>query len=125
MIPTKITDCGKAAEFAKDKRDCTVRATATVLGIDYSDAHSRLAALGRKTNHRWLYQGDNIEKLGLEQVPELSCRTLASILHEMSQGRFVVRVHRHVFAVINGVVHDAWPQKPGRRVKMVYKPRTN
>lgn len=103
-----------------ERADCSVRATAAALGLDYSEAHQRLAALGRKRNRGVKYRLIAAE-LGLEARPDLSARTLGKILPDMQSGRFVVRVYRHVFAVVNGLIVDNKPTNLNCRVKMVYQ----
>lgn len=115
-------DGGRGESGLKEARDCAVRATATVLGIPYAEAHAKLKALGRRDRCRFKFWRVT-ETLGLQQRPDLTCRTLKSILPELSRGRFIVRIARHVFAVVDGVIHDR-PQDaalPGCRVKMVYE----
>lgn len=114
------TDCGRRDAGLRERRDCTVRATAAVLDITYPEAHSRLESIGRKRGKGFPFK-EAAPKLGLETCPELSCRRLGEILPEMHEGRFVVRIARHVFAVINGVIHDTVPPAPHKLVKMVYR----
>ena len=111
----------REAAGVKECSDCTVRATAAAFGIPYTDAHQKLAAVGRKNRHgvqfkkiykqlglqfhqRW-YKGCPVEKV---------LRTLPPT------GRFVVRVTRHVFAVVDGKVIDDSVPNPRQRVKEVY-----
>lgn len=121
------TDAGRAVGgFASIERlDCSVRAVAIALGLPYASAHAKLSAFGRQTGGL-LYNSPTffLQHLGLEQRPDLSCRTVATALRDMGPtGRFIVRVYRHVFAVVDGVVHDlpADCPKPTARVRMVYQ----
>ena len=111
----KQDDCGRS-----ERRDCTVRATAACLNIPYTEAQARLSALGRKKNCGVVFERV-AEALGLELCPEFSCRTLKSILPEMTQGRFIVRKSGHTFAVVDGVVIDIVAPKELVRVKMAYR----
>jgi hypothetical protein len=110
-----------------ETRDCTVRALALALDIPYDIAHAGLAKLGRKPRHGFLFRMPNLGEFSkvLEECPEYSCRTVRKVLPELMQGRFIVRVRGHVFAVVGGTALDVSPTKPGRRVCMVYrvKPR--
>jgi hypothetical protein len=91
--------------YASERRDCTVRATSTVMGLPYGDVYKRIAAIGRKKNKGIPYPRVARE-FDLKMRPELSCHHLSTILPDMQKGRFVVRVSRHVFAVVDGVVID-------------------
>lgn len=104
----------------KERSDCTVRATALALGIPYEDAHQRLKELGRK-NRAGCPFWELAPKLGFEIRPDLSCMTLAKALPQMQSGRFVVRIYRHVYAVIDGKPIDMIDRKSGERIKMVYE----
>lgn len=119
-IPHTFTDCGRSAN---ETNDCSVRALAHVLGVEYGQAHAMLAEIGRKDRHGLKHKHfiRNLDRLGLEQRPDLSCMTLARALPLMASGRFMCWVHRHFFTVIDGVVFDTWEQRPGRRLKMVYQ----
>lgn len=118
-------DLDTDAYSAKGERACcTVRATAAALRLSYDDAHAKLKALGRKDNCGFKL-APHLDALGLEQRPDLSCRSLEGILPEMTTGRFIVRVRHHVFAVIDGVICERQsliPRLKSRtRVKMVYE----
>lgn len=120
----ELMDGGKKEQgYADERRDCTVRATAIALGIPYQEAHEKLAKLGRKNNHGFKYSLA-ATSFNFELRPDLCCRTIAKILPEMQQGRFVVRVNHHVFAVINGTIYDLIQIKDGQRAKMVYQVKT-
>ena len=103
-----------------ERAACTVVATSFALRIPIDQARDLLAKHGRKPRCgcKW---SKIAPKLGFETRPDLSCRTLASIMPEMIKGRFIVRHGRHVFAVIDGKVKDWRQPKPGLRVKMVYQ----
>jgi hypothetical protein len=107
-------------DIQSDKKDCTVRATAHALAIPYHEAYCKLQAVGRKQG-QGIHFKSVAERLGFEAMPELSCRALKTILPELQSGRYVVRVTRHVFAVVDGQVLDKRENRPGSRVKMVYK----
>ena len=106
-------DCGSS-----ERADCTVRALALTLGIDYGFAHQRLRAMGRKNGCRFKVDWG---QLGFQMRPDLCCRTLGSVLPEMQSGRFIVRITRHVFAVIDGKVIDQRMPSERCRMKMVYQ----
>lgn len=115
------SDGGRCEAGVKEQLDCTVRASAIALCLTYKEAHAKLAALGRKPRSRVKYWGGIPESLGLETREDLCCMTVARALAGMKRGRFVVRIARHVFAVVDGVYYDETVIKPGARVRMVYE----
>jgi hypothetical protein len=115
-----VTDSGRRAEgFCGETNDCTVRATAILLNQKYAEAHAALAQCGRKPKDGFNYP-KAAKKLGLQPRPEFSCKTVQRVLQELPPGRFVLRISKHVFAVVDGVVYDTWLPKAKARVKMVY-----
>lgn len=117
----EITDCGRKEAGFKEKRDCTVRAVSACLDISYSEAHEKMQKLGRKNGCGFTFREPEVQCLGLELCPEFCCRKLVKILPELSEGRFIVRVRRHVFAVVNGVVLDNFEPQGGKNVLAVYR----
>lgn len=105
-----------------EKNDCTVYAVAAAWGWPYEVAHAAMKGCGRKNKQRFAFK-TAAAKLGFELRPDLSCRTLEKIMPEMSKGRFVVRVSRHVFAVVDGRILDTRTTKMKSRVLMVYQLR--
>lgn len=119
-IETVISDAGRASSGIDEKRDCTVRATATALDIPYAEAHAKLKALGRKDKRAFAFL--RAAKIwNWETRPDLSCRSLKKILPELAIGRFVVRVRGHVFAVVDGKISDLSEARPNETVLMVYQ----
>lgn len=106
------------AQSMREPRSCTVLATSLAYGITYSDAYSRLKALGRKHGRGFKFS-KAAHKWGMVQRPELSCRTWRKVAPALTNGKFIVRVSHHVFAVRNGIASESVP--PGRRIKMVYQ----
>src|ERR1043165_6455934 len=100
-LPHTYTDSGReGAGFSGERADCTVRALAACLGIPYAEAHARLKAQGRKDRCRFTFRLHS-EALGFELVPELSGKRLSHVLAEIPSGRFLVRVSKHIFAVVD------------------------
>lgn len=119
-INTLLTDSGRKASGIKEKADCTVRAVAEVFGLQYTEAHEKMKELGRK-NRCAVKFFKLVDALGLERRPDLSCMTVAKALPEMKSGKFIVRIARHVFSVIDGVAYDKWPVNGNSRVLMAYE----
>jgi hypothetical protein len=105
---------------SRERADCTVLATQFAFGLSYENAHSLMAAHGRKLGCCAAFQVA-APKLGLVQRPDLSCQTVIKALEGMQNGRFVVKISGHVFAVADGRIFDNHFTKPGARVKMVYE----
>lgn len=114
------TDGGRAAcGFGGEDMDCAPRAAAIALGITYEDAHARYKAQGRVDGRRTPPHMTEAV-LGVPVVYDFRERksTVAQWLKDHPRGRFVVWVHGHVFAVLDGIVHDngAGLYKPRQRV---------
>jgi hypothetical protein len=97
-------------ERMKESRDCTVRATAVILGINYPEAHAHLKSLGRKNRHGFCFP-EVADAFKLETLPELACKKVSACLKEIPKsGTFVVKVRSHVFPVVDGIPFDLpWP----------------
>ncbi len=117
------TDAGRsAAGYLNEKLDCTVRATAAGLDVPYAAAHRLLKGAGRKDRCRFPFQ-TQYSKLGFEQYPGLSrLRVKAALAALPATGRFLLLVRGHIFAVVDGVVHDNQPLRPQAIVRMAYRP---
>ena len=121
-LNVEISDGGRsAAGFDKERSDCSVRATAAAMGITYAEAHAKLAALGRKPRAGFVFRGKRVEPLGFVLRGDLTAPTFAKTLPNLAKGRFVVRVRRHVFAVVDSKVFDHAAPGAGKRVEMVYE----
>lgn len=128
----KLDDAGRAtSKRPHQKRDCTVRSVATALTLHYDDAYKLLALFGRKCNtgfdiEAWgrkvaLYDGANdriyfrLQKMPFSKgerygLPKSTQRyRLHDFIKDRPTGRFIVSTARHVFAVVDGVVHDDLP----------------
>ena len=93
-----------------EKRDCSVVALSIAAGIPYDVAHGICKAAGRQNREgmyfiEWCRTQATIcgYKVTVVNVPRL---TLAQVLRDFSKGRLICRKKNHVFAVIDGVVHD-------------------
>jgi len=107
--------------------DCVCRSIAIVTGRPYVEIYARLnqgssdergsrgatARSGIRTTRKWFK--DLMKELGFEWVPCMGIGTGAKV-HlwggELPMGRLVVKVSRHLTAVIDGVIHDTFdPQR--------------
>lgn len=118
------TDAGRAASRRpKQTNDCTVRAVAVACGL----AYGLLADAGRVSGRRmtgfpeWLaHQGWAI-KHGFPAVKGRRRMTVAAFVAAYPRGRFIVRVAKHVFAAIDGVVYDDIAPRRDRCVYTVWE----
>lgn len=89
----------------RQTNDCVVRSHAIAFNIPYDQAYDFLAGCGRDCgrgvhHHRW--EGNASKFIQREQFSG----TVQSFLASCKQGRFILHVYKHSFAVIDGVLHD-------------------
>ena len=110
-----ITDGGMKAAGFNEYNDCVVRALSLASGISYPAMHKEMAELGRKNRCRtksfWTDWAD--EWCGPRVNYEKGKMTVLKFIQLNPKGRFVIRIRGHAFAVIDGVIHDTWEQRPG------------
>jgi len=133
-----IKTCGGKSE-AEDKKyrtGCTIRALAVGCEISYDQAAAILkeeAMLNKKGGSYFYLLADGMEyrdeavngyKFKWRAFPAVKGQTRmnpAKFCAEFKQGRFIARTAKHVFAVIDGVVHDSWEQRPDRCIYGVWE----
>jgi hypothetical protein len=123
----------KEAGYKGDAGDCVCRAIAIATGKPYQEVYDALNGLGRsertgrrkrrKSSARTGVYKPTIRRylgaLGWAWVPTMNIGSGCQ-LHladgELPAGRLVVRLSRHLTAVLDGVIHDTYdPQRGGRR----------
>ena len=123
----------KAAGYQGASGDCVCRAISIVSGIAYQEVYDALNALAvkeRKTKRRrtrssartGVYRA-TYEKflfpLGYQWVPTMRVGQGCKVhlrAEELPLGRLIVRLSRHLTAVIDGVIHDTHdPSRGGTR----------
>lgn len=97
---TIITDGGRDRE---EHRDCTVRALSIAQEIPYHEAHNICAFYGRK-NRRGFHCASMFNKLFGRPIKRTG--SVGKFVESNIEGRFVVQIRGHAFAVINGSVAD-------------------
>jgi hypothetical protein len=125
------SDGGLAATGLNEQADCTVRSVAIAAEIPYMAAHTMMKLLGRK--YRCASRRGVIEQF-FSTKPRLGRYTIApqylvptptttvgKFLERRASGRFIVRVRGHVFAVVDGVVHDSYFCGRRKRVTNIRK----
>lgn len=103
------TDGGRKASGQIEKKDCTVRALAVARGISYNEAHQIMAAVGRKPWRGFkFYKAAEALKFVAHPQPDKGKGRLRvhTALEKYRTGRFVFRIEKHVFAVVDGVAYD-------------------
>lgn len=119
-----LTDGGRrAAGFKGYTGDCVTRAIAIATGKPYLEVYNDLNALcadvtptarrpskgsARTGVHRVAYEA-YLKSLGWRWVPTMSIGSGCKVhmrTRELPKGRIIVRLSRHLAAVIDGVVHD-------------------
>jgi hypothetical protein len=93
----------------KDGNNCTICALSTAVGIPYNEAFAIGQKAGRKTG-----KGFNTKKL-METARKMGvvyrkikCGsiTIQKFIKKYPEGRYIVRISRHAFAIIDGTIYD-------------------
>lgn len=116
------------------KGDCVCRAISIVTGRPYIEIYARLnwgsegergsrgptASRGIRTGRKWFK--DLMDSYGFEWVPTMGIGTGAKVHlwgEELPMGRLVVKVSRHLTAVVDRVIRDTFdPQRDGHVMTM-------
>lgn len=139
QIKFTYNDGGRAdSGYTGTAGDCVTRAVAIAAGISYKEVYDRLAEgnstqrcskrprandgklsarNGIYTKRKWFH--DYMISLGFEWFPLMQigkgCKFHLK-REELPEGRLIVRVSRHMTAVIDGVIHDTYdPSRKGTR----------
>lgn len=104
--------------YRRERNDCTVCALSNALMIPYEKAHAFLQLQGRSYGHGFrirtaLYGRAELLGHRITQVVggflarQIAARMrLSTFVQRFPEGNYIVRVSRHAFAVIDGVVVD-------------------
>ena len=103
-VPFKHTD-GGTSQF-NEYNDCQIRATSLSTGLYYGVVHELARKAGRIRRQRF-----NTEQVlemvkGFEFQSHDVCISIKEFVKEHPEGEFIARIPSHVFAIIDGVVHD-------------------
>jgi hypothetical protein len=85
-----------------------------------------MALNGRKpkqgANIRRAMESPLVRRLGdIHFRPQEPRRTLYKLIGELQEGRYVLAMAGHAFAVVDGKIHDKIVLPPGVRVKAIWK----
>lgn len=121
------SDAGRSqSRRPKQTNDCTVRALALARGIEYDSAYDLLANAGRKCA-RGFFLGDWLEgqpwaeKIRFPAIKGQRRMNPAAFTEQFKEGRYICRVSKHVFAVIDGVVYDTFESRPDRCIYTAWR----
>lgn len=125
--PFVWSDGGRAvSRRPKQSNDCTVRAVAIALNMSYDHAYDLLAGAGRKCWSGfdvvgWLAAQDWAEKIPFPAEKGRRRMNPAEFSKRFASGRYICRVAKHVFAVVDGVIHDSNEQRPDRCIYTAWR----
>lgn len=116
MVGFHYNDGGKRRSKRKKQiRDCTVRAVAIARCMEYDDAYDELKAHGRKSSTGFPFSR-YIDKQ--KWATRTDCNmSIEEFVTKNPRGCFILLIRGHVFAVLDGVIHDSWnPVVKNRKV---------
>lgn len=117
-----FTDGGRsAAGFSEEKNDCVVRAYAITTGLDYKEAYRLLEIWGRKQNTGVMLIQFIASERNFFPHTFTDCKkktlTVGRFVKENTTGKFIIAIKGHAFALIDGIVHDAFRIGEKSRIK--------
>ena len=127
----KFDDAGRSqSKRSRQQNDCTVRALALAVDISYDEAYDILKEAGRKCGAGFHFKDwvttAQVNNCKFEWIsfpatkgerrmnPQKFCNTFPS-------GKYIARVAKHVFCVIDGVVHDTFESAEDRCIYGCWK----
>lgn len=128
-----IHDPKHKAGFTNETNDCAVRAMANAFGISYERAHAAMKANGRKdrkgaynlTIHNAITQehgGKRAVQLNhIGTGKDQRQVTIGTFCKFRTTGSYYCIVRGHAFAIVDGVVQDAFKNKAGKRIYRAYE----
>lgn len=132
----------KMRTVSRETNDCTVRALMAAAQMSYNEAHALMAkhgrVFGKGTHHKTQVKayseaggqlraifgttkGARYRANMVENVPHQKGITLAKLLEEMPDGRFICIMRGHAFAIIDRKLADGGPLAGGTRIQAIYR----
>ena len=112
----------ETADGMGERKDCSVIATAIVLDKDYQEVRQEFLRQGRKPNRSTNFSITQLVlfRYGMQatNIPA-PAKTLVTLGRLGMQGRYLVRVSRHIAAMVDSVIHD-WTQGRRHRIQFFY-----
>lgn len=110
----------------KQKNDCTVRALAIARRIDYDEAYEILAAAGRQCSKGivfkdWIELQPWADKIPFPAIKGEKRMNPVEFTRRFPIGTYICKVSKHVFAVVDGVVHDTTQIRSNRCIYTAWK----
>ena len=121
-----INDGGRSlSKRPRQKNDCTVRALAIARGLSYDDAYDILKNAGRSCSRGfhfpdWMASQVWGRKISFPAVKGQRRMNPAAFVVAFPNGRYICQVAKHIFAVVDGVVHDIFENAPDRCIYSIY-----
>lgn len=129
--PLIICDAGRSnSKRSKQKNDCTIRAASKVLELDYDIIYDSFTLNGRKCSKGfnlayWICSSsigrDRFSKISFPAIKGKSRMTIIEFCKQYPEGKYICKVSKHVFAVINGTVFDTFEQRGNGCVYLAWK----
>ena len=123
-----LNDGGRSKSRRPRQRNCcTVICTAIAFNMSYDAAFDLLQIHGRQNNKGIRYYDflrqypESARKISANGRIDADYLSIAQWLPRLESGKFVVMIDCHVFAVINGVIHDTVPVDWNSKVYHVYQ----
>jgi hypothetical protein len=116
-LPHTYTFAGRQQHKPNERHDCTVRALAISTKTDYSVAHDFLKERGRRCRKSFLFPKKCSDDCALgyeftwKSFPLVKGKKRMSperFAIEFSKGVYICKTVKHVYAVVNGVINDAF-----------------
>lgn len=119
------TDGGAKAAGFRERSDCTVRALQILSGKPYELVHAVTMAYGRKQRRGFKAFERAFpamaSRLGMT-VKEIYWNvTVEKVIRAYPTHRLMIQIRGHVFAVVDGVIHDTWHPSLRCRVRHFWK----
>jgi hypothetical protein len=128
------SDAGRADAGFRERMDRAVRSLALSTGMTYAEAHRICAEGGRRFRRVMRPASVHTVYAPYELTPWMSYLdlkvakrpTIDRLVRELPTGRYIVKVKGHVFAVIDGVCMDIFPDvRPRLRVEGYWTMKAN
>ena len=121
---TVITYAGRNDFNVAERQDCCVRALTLAAQTYYRRAHGIFAKLGRKPKKAFFYI-ENHRKVenafGIKTQFVARSGTIGQFINKNRNGRYILRIKRHVFYVENGEAYDTREQNPKKKLLQAWR----
>lgn len=112
----------RGKHFAFERNDCAVRAMMVLLEVSYSAAHTIMHLNGRNDAVRWSGKFiQALESAGGKSVVRYKSTTVENFVARHQEGRFLIWIHGHAFALIDGVCFDTIEVRPRHKILFAWQ----